>query len=173
MYKENKMRTPQKRASRPMWLCSVHITHETRIQQTWLFEHQEWVYKKIVSSSCHVLLTIMFSQFSKIIKNGMLTVSGLGTVTGTTGRVFQLVLHHISCKSDGCGSTFEGFVLCRFSLNKNTSAFKTQNLPYPFRIYPFTDVQHVYTEHGVVSMLCACLVKESETKLQRIEVVYN
>jgi hypothetical protein len=59
------------------------------------------------------MLNNYFASFvgkTQILKHGLrLTFSGLGSVTRTTGRVFLLVLHPISCKSDGYGRTFGGF----------------------------------------------------------------
>jgi hypothetical protein len=64
-------------------------------------------------------------------------------VTGTTGRVFLLVLHPISSKSDGYGPTLKCVLILKyFSLNTNM-CLKTQNLSYPFTIYPFNDVPKV------------------------------
>jgi hypothetical protein len=60
-------------------------------------------------------------QFSKIFKNCVrLTLSGLGTVTGTTGHVFRVILHPILSKSDGYGPTFEGWLCLRPSKHTTT-----------------------------------------------------
>jgi hypothetical protein len=89
--------------------CLIVFGCNARISGSGIIEHQKPVYNEIVYSIWHVLLTISNFQFSNIIKNNIhLTVSGLGAMTGTTGRVFPLILHPISCKSDGYGFIFEG-----------------------------------------------------------------
>jgi hypothetical protein len=58
-------------------------------------------------------------------------------VTGTTGHVFPLVKHRISCKSDGYGATVEGFWVCRLLLKTKNLQRKTCHT-----ICSFTDVQN-------------------------------
>jgi hypothetical protein len=82
-----------------------------------------------------------FCNFQKTYNYIHLTVSGLGTMMGSTGRVFPLILNLISCKSDGYRSTL--------SQNKRF-AFNTQHQPYPFTRYPFTAVQ-IYFQQSMQS----------------------
>jgi hypothetical protein len=61
-------------------------------------------------------------QFSNIFENYIhLTVSGLGTITGTTGHVFPLMLHAVSCKSDGYRPTLNVFGSAHFSQNEKSA----------------------------------------------------
>jgi hypothetical protein len=51
-------------------------------------------------------------EISEILKNDLrLTVSGLGAVTGTTGRVFLLISHPISSTSEGYEPTLNMFLV--------------------------------------------------------------
>jgi hypothetical protein len=108
------------------------------------------VYSKWVYNNLHFAQQISIlpcSRIPTILKNDVrLTCSGLGSVTGTTGRVFPLVLHPISCKFDGYEPTLKRFFSVADVSPNEKSAFKTQHLPYPFTIYPFTDVQ--MAQHG-------------------------
>jgi hypothetical protein len=87
---------------------------------------------------------LQFSNNLKMLKHDLpLTYSGLGNVTGTTGRVFPLSPHPISSKSDGYEPTLNMF-LSFADLSRNK---KTQILPYPFTVYLFTDVQMMQTSN--------------------------
>jgi hypothetical protein len=63
-----------------------------------------------------------------------LTVSGLGSMTGTTERVFPFVLHSISCESDGYGRTFEGFVVLLIFL-KTKNRCSTRKICHTHLLY--------------------------------------
>jgi hypothetical protein len=56
-----------------------------------------------------------------------LTVSGLGSMTGTTGHAFPLIVHPISSKSDGYGPTFKGFLVLRFFPQKTYLRLKRKS----------------------------------------------
>jgi hypothetical protein len=79
----------------------------------------------------------------KILNNYLrLTVSALGSVMGTMGRVSPLFLLPISSKSDGYQSTLTGFFsLADFSQNDKSAVNTTFAIPIYY--IPFTDVQPV------------------------------
>jgi hypothetical protein len=99
-----------------------------------------------MSFNLRLLLAISIYKLSKIIKNDIrLTVSGLGTVTGTTRRVFPLVFtlsRPNPMEMDPClevlwfADIFSKRIIC----------IQKQHLPYPFTIYPFTDDQSSQTD---------------------------
>jgi hypothetical protein len=89
---------------------------------------------------------LLFSNIFKI--HIHLAFSSLGAMTGTTGHVFLLVLHPISCKSGGCRPTVEGLCVLHILLKTLNRRSNRKNMPYPFTINPITDVQHKWRYRG-------------------------